>query len=273
MVGFLFWNVKKQARPDLIRGICDEHSVDILALAEVGDDVGPILDALNHEAPQQFHEIISVAKRVRIFSRLPEDAVELISDDEYIFVRRIIPPVGEDALLVAVHLPSKMYSQRHEQVFDAVRVVEAIEAAEEKVGHNRTIVMGDLNMNPFEDGLVASDALHAVMDRRVAQSISRKVKGQVKKFMYNPMWKFFGNGVSGPAGTYFGSGGEQVRFYWHIFDQVLLRPDLLKYFSDNEVKIIDSVGSTSLLNGSGRINKKISDHLPIFAAVQLERML
>jgi hypothetical protein len=55
-----------------------------------------------------------------------------------------------------------------EQTLNAVRVSKVICGAEDSVGHEKTLVIGDLNMNPFEDGMVAASGMHAVMDRTIA---------------------------------------------------------------------------------------------------------
>lgn len=273
MVKILFWNVAKRVQPHLVKSICDEHEVDILALAELDGDVPTFVEKINIRALRTFHEVQSIAKRVTILSRLPIGSIEPLSDDEQIFVRKITPPIGKDAVLVAVHFPSKLRMTDSEQSFEAVRLIRAIEEAEARVGHSRTVVIGDLNMNPFEDGMIASDGLHAVMDRRIAAGEMRTVRAKEKRFMYNPMWRFFGNGASGPPGTYFLNDSSHICFFWNIFDQVLIRPDLLDYFSDDNLKIIDVIDGVSLLRDNGRIRTEISDHLPIVAAIELERMV
>ncbi len=49
-----------------------------------------------------------------------------------------------------------------------------------------------------------------------------------------------------------------------MFDQVLMRPDLIDRFDTDTLKIIDRVGNISLLSGQGTPNKQIgSDHLPL----------
>lgn len=37
---------------------------------------------------------------------------------------------------------------------------------EEKIGHKCTVLVGDLNMNPFETGLIAANGLHATVSKR-----------------------------------------------------------------------------------------------------------
>ncbi|MBL8795846.1 MAG: hypothetical protein JNM56_18220 [Planctomycetia bacterium] len=76
------------------------------------------------------------------------------------------------------------------------------------------------------------------------------------------MWGLFGDRTPGPPGTYFYSGSGPGNPYWNIFDQVLLRPDIMD--SLVELKIIDTDGQESLLTDRGRPRiATASDHLPI----------
>jgi hypothetical protein len=87
---------------------------------------------------------------------------------------------------------------------------------------------------------------------------------------YNPMWSLFGDWSPGPAGTYYYSNSEHRVFFWNIFDQVLIRPDLLDRFSNEELKVLDSDGNVSFLSPRGVPNVKLgSDHLPILFKLEL----
>ena len=83
-------------------------------------------------------------------------------------------------------------------------------------------------------------------------------------FFYNPMWSCFGDRETGPPGTYYYDRAEAVNYFWNIYDQVLLRPELLDGFDIDSLRIVTSAGETALLDSSGRPDKaKASDHLPI----------
>ena len=84
------------------------------------------------------------------------------------------------------------------------------------------------------------------MDRSIAREVSRIVGGQKRKFFYNPMWSRYGDGTIGPPGTYFYRGG-QVSHFWHMLDQVLLRPSLLDYYSHGAMQIVEKIGEPIFL--------------------------
>jgi hypothetical protein len=162
--------------------------------------------------------------------------------------------------------------KENDQTLNAVRVADLIRKAEDQVGHMKTLVIGDFNMNPFEVGLVGSDCFHAVMDQNIAKKRSRTVQGQNRAYFYNPMWGFMGDSSPGPSGTYYYSNSEYVNYFWNTFDQVLLRPNLLDAFSKENLAVISKIGDRDLI-----VNQKIlsmsSDHLPIMISLSIEGMI
>ncbi len=272
MARFLFWNLNKKPLKDLVAVLAAERRVDVLALAECNISEVDLLEALNAGQSSKFSLPINPSPDIVFFLRYPRDCMKLIRDERGIAIRQLMPPTGLDMLMAAVHLPSKAHHQEIEQAFLCTRLARYIEEAEQKVGHSRTAVFGDFNMNPFEHGVVAADGLHAVMDRRIAERRKRVVRGEERYFFYNPMWGNFGDRTSGPCGTYFYDDASQVNYFWHIFDQVLVRPDLMKYFKDESLAVLTQAGQVNLLSTSNRPNLTAgSDHLPLTFELTIER--
>jgi hypothetical protein len=119
-------------------------------------------------------------------------------------------------------------------------------------------------MNPFEVGVVGSEGLHAIIDRRIVAEGSRIVRGEACRYFYNPMWSMLGDAGSEPPGTYFYNSGTAVNYFWHMFDQVLLRPQLVNCLASDGIKIVTEIEGQTLLSEYGRPDlKRISDHLPV----------
>jgi hypothetical protein len=190
----------------------------------------------------------------------------LVSDSDYCAIREIIPPVGEKILLVAIHYPSKLFTSNEDQSLLMPRIMEQINEAERQHGHMRTVLVGDLNMNPFEAGVCGSEGLHAVMCKSIAKKGSRTVYGQERSFFYNPMWNFLGDESAGPPGTYYYQNGV-IAYFWNTFDQVLYRPALLDGYRESDVSIVTQIDDASLLT-NGRLARDYSDHLPLFFTVR-----
>ena len=76
------------------------------------------------------------------------------------------------------------------------------------------------------------------------------------------MWNFLGD-FKEPYGTYYRSAADTFNPYWHIYDQVIIRPSLRSRFVDGNLKIITGSANVSLLDKNKHPNHSISDHLPI----------
>jgi hypothetical protein len=125
-------------------------------------------------------------------------------------------------------------------------------------------------MNPFEDGVVSANGLHGVMSRQIAQRNTRVVQEAEYPFFYNPMWNYLGDYTAGPPGTFYYTAAEHKVFFWNIFDQVLIRPDLLPHFNNQDLMVLHHDGENSLLSRSGLPDDTLgSDHLPIYFKLML----
>jgi hypothetical protein len=263
MPRFLFWNLNNKLVPHLVKEVTRSNDVDVLVLAECEIPVGAILTELNAETPDFQFAPDRQCERIRVFTRFHSGFLAPIFESDRYSIRRLRLPLRDEILIAMVHLPSRMHSASESQRTSCSLLARAVLEQEATVGHTRTIVVGDFNVDPFEHGFVATDGLHAVMSKAVAQRRTRRVEGRDFDFFYNPMWSCFGDTGNKPCGTYYYDKAEHVNYFWHIFDQVLLRPDLLNGFSD-DVRILTMAGSTPLLDRNGRPDgDNASDHLPI----------
>ncbi len=211
--------------------------------------------------------------RVQILSRFPRGRVSYVQESTDLTALRVKPVIGSEMLVCGVHLRSKLHLQPEDQSLLATRLRQEVEALESRTGHRRTVLIGDFNMNPFEHGVVSSESLHALPAKRVASRECRTVAGRERRFFYNPMWKFFGDHAWTPGGTYYRGGSAPICYFWNIFDQVLVRPELIPSVSEGGVEIVSSVGqSANLLTSLGIPNaKEFSDHLPLFVRLRQTR--
>ena len=268
----MFWNTGGSQVTDLIGRLCRHHEVDVLLLAELAIGSAALLTGINQGEASPFTESVTVqtAVRVRLFTRYPLDRVQPISDDGRVAIRQIRPPLGRPLLLVAVHLPSKLHAGPYDQGSAIRDLREQITEAERRVGHRNTVVIGDFNVDPFDPAMVAADGLHGMMDRQVALREARTVNGISRDFFYNPMWSRLGDDSHGPPGTYYYPSGAPLSFFWHSFDQVLLRPALLSCYRAEGLVVPAEVDGRALRGPAGR-GRSESDHLPVVIRLDTER--
>ena len=254
----------KRPLAELIGKAAMNTAADVVLLAECEQPENEILAALNHQTGKTFHNAHPLSIKIRVYSSLTAGTIHPVAvyDNGRISIQRLILE-RTDILLVAVHLPSKMNRDDSDQVQEAVGLSSNIRRAELDYGHTRTILVGDLNMNPFDPGVVGAMGLHGVMTRAIATERTRKVDGQDYHFFYNPMWGLLGDRTPGPAGTHYIRLGKPTEYFWNTYDQVMIRPELLGNF-DDDVRVLTEVGGINFLTANGHPNRnQHSDHLPL----------
>ena len=222
-----------------------------------------LLLALNTTTSEYEYSPGACAK-IDVFTRFRGHHLTPVSESDRTTIRRLILPARPDLTIAVTHMPSKLYFNEASQFFECSVLSQRVREVEQQIGHSRTLLVGDFNMNPFEAGMIAAQGLHSVMTRRIAEKQSRTVQGQSYPFFYNPMWNHFGDNGDSPAGTFYYERAEHVVYFWNMFDQVLVRPELMSRFDDASLQILRSDGQSSLLTNSGIPNKTEGpDHLPV----------
>ncbi len=269
---FLFWNLHERPLQSVVTTLARRHRVDVILLAEWKGmtEPGALLPALNAGTRADFFSASTSKDSVAVYSRFPTSFMEAPKRDRRYTIWRLSLPARKGILLVAAHLVSKLFSEDIDQTNECIKLSEAIQEEERKAGHSRTLVVGDLNLNPFEDGVACASGLNAVMTKRLAAPEIRKVRSTPYPLFYNPMWRLFGDRGSGPPGTYYYASSNQVCYFWNMFDQVLVRPALADALDGRSPRILDSDGRASFLNDAGvPDSEKFSDHLPIVFSLAL----
>jgi len=294
MLTFLFWNLGgiPKSVPDkvvrkretvlkgIVANLTRQHQVDVLMLAECPLSGQELVEELNLQNPKpeptgfRLPDPRSQCERVVIFPRFPMRFLKLRRESTKFTSRFVRLPGREELTLFVVHFASKRYRSDESQRLAVPGFSQEIRLLEQEAGHGRTLLVGDLNMNPYELGIVGAEGLNAVMTREIAYLGSRTIDGRDYPFFYNPMWNHFGDAghdvhppgspEHAPAGTCYYPSAESRWYFWNMFDQVLLRPTLLPFFKNEAVRILVTDGNTSLLTEKGLPDRRaISDHLPL----------
>lgn len=270
MTSFLFWNLNKKPLQRRVANIALQYDVHVVILIETSAAIATTLRNLNRHGPPSYHYSPGLCKKVEVYSRFTGRLIRPILETNRLTIRHLQLPGLIDMLVAATHFPSKANMSAPSQQFEAVSLAGSILSAEKTVGHSRTILVGDLNMNPFEAGVVGGMGLNAVMTRQLANRGSRVIQGKRYPYFYNPMWALFGDANPGPPGTYYYLTSDHMAYYWNMFDQVLVRPDLMNRFNTSRLEILDTDGDVPLVDDRGIPNTSIgSDHLPIIFEIDL----
>ena len=261
---YLFWNTCKKVDRFLIADLLSLYDIDILSLAEFNDDPEETLAFLTSQNLKYYHVPQINCNRIHLFSKIPSSSFEHLTETSYYTIKKIEEPSIGPILLCLVHFPSKLFASESDQMDESRLFKTEVEKTETDFNISNTIIAGDFNMNPFERGMVAASGIHSIPCRLTAQRGSRVVKGRSFSMFYNPMWNLLGDNDNKPGSFYFG-GASHLNYFWHLLDQVIIRPSLIPYFRTDCLAIIDSVGAYRLVDDYHR--PKISDHLPIYFVI------
>lgn len=179
MTSFLFWNLNKNPLQAITANIAWQRQVDVIMLVECSISSHVLLKALNQSDPAAYHYAPSIGcEKVEVFSRFSYDFIRPILETERLTIRHLNLPGAVDILLAITHFPSKLYWSDSSQLSECIELSTLIKTAEAQIGHARTILVGDLNMNPFDDGVVNANGLHGVMSKAIAEERTRIVQSK-----------------------------------------------------------------------------------------------
>jgi hypothetical protein len=270
MLTFLFWNLQKKRLEQRVARIARHHHVDVVILAESIIPASVMLETLNPPGTALYHQPFSNCDKVRIYTRFGRDYIHPVQEEARFTIQSIELPGVMPLLLVAAHLQSRLHWNAESISSGCKTLSDDIRAVETDKKHSNTILVGDLNLNPFDVGLVTANGLHAVMTPTVAQREGRIIDGRSYPFFYNPMWSHFGDRGPNPPGTYYYPDSQHMVYFWHMYDQVLLRPELLPYFDHSHLQILTDDGTELLVTRNGLPDtRNASDHLPLLFRLSL----
>jgi hypothetical protein len=269
----LFWNVNRKDAGEDVKCYVQKIKPDLIVLIEHYGCKAKMLISLNDGDNPMYSFVSSNKRETAIFAtELLSCNCKCLTDRNNFAIFLDIGIKGNKFLLGAVHLPSKLYGNIKPEA-NCRELAKKINELESELGHTNTVLFGDFNMNPFEDGMVTHDCFNSVMAQDIAQKKKRKVGGignpnaRILEYFYNPMWSFFGDLSPFKPGTYYWHSNSVVNdYHWNMFDQILIKPALIPNFNGGFVHIFDSdKDKVSLINHATktRSKKQKYDHLPI----------
>lgn len=262
----LFWNTSLGTPDKEIVSLVSSTKANLLALAEYGGDSIGLISELGATG-LCFYRIPTIGcKRIQMLTGFPPTKIVHKREADRYTIKEIAVPGMLRLLVCVAHLPSKLHSNDIDQLHTASFFKHEIELAEAEATHSNTIVFGDFNMNPFDDGMISAAAMNSIPCSLTAQRGFRTIEGRKHSFFYNPMWNLLGD-FSGSPGTYFHTSPGYRSHYWNILDQVVLRPAVAARLSKPSLAVLTKAGKQSLVNKSGR--PEVSDHLPIRFSVDI----
>ncbi len=275
---FLFWNLRGEhtkswayRAPNLrasIANLAISRKIDTFCFAEFGFLDAEVIESLNSAGVGNYYAVASRNSRIRLFSRLEnaqwKDRFNSQLNDR-MTAHSLRVGKSRSILIVCVHGRDRMsVSHENDHASHAQDLADDIRLIQKDVGHQRTVVCGDFNMNPFELGMVAAKNFHALLSQNLTRTIHRLGRRAKYSCFFNPMWTCFGDRPNQPPGSYYFSNSlSDTNHFWHILDQVIIRPEIMGQLT--RLAILGEDGRQSLVAKMGRPRKAtFSDHLPLF---------
>lgn len=266
MAAFLLWNIDKQQRDSLVQCLVREHDIDVVLLVEYYPSrTGSLLSTLlpgdgliKRNSTERFGVFARRTHGMTLAERKVGGRMELWD---------WVPDSGTAGRFALVHGLDRRHNDDGTRRVFFHRVAGAIKRHETN-SHRRSMIVGDFNAQPFESAVMSSDGLHAIGVRQVDNQVNRLVRlAEAREdFFYNPMWRFYGQQPALEAGTatHYWQNGLAGELFWHMLDQVVIRPEECVRFPEDRIRILTKVGTVDLLTPGGIPDRAVgSDHLPV----------
>ncbi|HEX4614266.1 MAG TPA: endonuclease/exonuclease/phosphatase family protein [Urbifossiella sp.] len=266
MLRVVFWNVDGRRRDRHLVGLAVDNAADVIILIEPPASAGRLgaLTALGYNRVPGSTRFLILSLQSVTWTRVsypdPLAGVEFW---------RLSPTSGDSWLFAVVHAPDRRNAPQDEtRALFFSQISTHLGQLERGNSPRRTVVLGDFNANPFEPSVMGASGFHALGVRRVRQRTARAVLRLGRRdFFYNPMWRLYGSDPStdAAAATYYhDKGNAATEPFWHMLDQVLVRPEVADRMPADRLRVLTTAGSESLVRPDGVPDRETaSDHLPV----------
>lgn len=262
-ITFAFWNLNKHDLSREIVDLCSELNIDIIILAE-HENIDENIIRFRFSELNLHYKLEYIDKKSKVIViRKAIIGCSVIREGFRYSTYKITYSKDINLLLFAVHLPSQLHKSESEITTFCCRVKNEIESIERECGNNKSLIVGDFNMNPFSKGMIDVYAFNSIMCKKTSMKIKRRVDKQDMYYFYNPMWHVMGNRDNNVLGSYYHHKCASS-YVWNSFDQVIIRPHIVELLDEKELKFINEFGKHNLIKSNGKLDtKRYSDHLPL----------
>lgn len=264
-MNILVWNINVNAEmDDVIAESIKEHNVDILVIVEPHPWPNNLLLKINEAENNYYYNYSRECTHVNIFSRFNQPQLSLIKDYPRTTGWNYKSVMNDSFNIIVTHFCDQFFNEDEDQQVEINKLIKEIEEIEDVSGCLKTILVGDLNIDPYNNLCLHSNYLNALMCRKTVKRLKTR---NGRKLFYNASWNLLGDRFHTP-GTFYRStkGGKR----WSVLDQVLLRPELIDQFQVNSIKTLVKINDKQLVSKNDiPITKIYSDHLPVFFKLNL----
>ena len=227
----LFWNLKNNDTTSLILTLIKKENIDIALFTETdGINVSQI-----SELSKEFDLIKGLSDDCKVFGFVKKDIPISKIQDRKRYILFECKRNDFSFNLIGVHLESNLHNQNHSRMATIADLKNDISVLESE--NLKTVIIGDFNIDPFNEQMSSFYFLHAVSFRDLIKKDYIEHDNITYKKFYNPMLGLISESKK-LYGSYYYYDIENI--YWHFYDQCLLRKEILPYYK--KVSIIKKIG-------------------------------
>ena len=274
-MNILFWNTYrnkyKKNIDDCLIELIIENNCDIIFLAEYVDELNDLCFKLNIKSKEGY-KILPNNKgcdHIKGLIKKKYCIESLIETSRYQILK--LETTSYKMIIGAIHNHSKLHASVHKQRVELTTLHQDITKQEMECKTKNAIIIGDLNINPFDEICVEADTLFAIPYKNELKERTAIRGGREYEKFYNPSWKFLESNEL-PYASYRYDTCDLVDFYWNMFDQVIIRPCLIDSFDNKNFKILTNTQHHELIFKEKPNINNYSDHLPIFCRFEEEKI-
>lgn len=259
----MFWNLKRHDNSALILKALTEHNVDIAVFAEHS---GVDWKAVAKKSGYQFEPGLGGCNKIVLLHRTIWTISVKQEQNRYILYEISSTESSNHFVLCATHLQDRFTTDTVKRIMTIGRMINDLQNAEETCKTKESIIIGDLNSNPYDPELLGTNAFNAVLFKDVINA-QEYISFEQKRFrrLYNPIIHYISEDTKMYGSIYNTNSSNSP--IWHCFDQILVTKPLIN--SIQNLAYLKEIGSTTLM-AQRKPKESISDHLPLLVTFSEE---
>jgi hypothetical protein len=289
----LFWNIKdtyNNERFDLLNTY--GQKADVIVLAEAQN--ATINNRINNFSLIQPLQT-SGREWIKIFVKNGSATNFQLTRVDELFKKRVCVArfkvnTKKDFFIVGVHLNSKVGIDEKTQLLLNNKASQEIHDFFH-TNHNRAIIVGDFNHNPFEPIINSNLTFNSIPNREITKRLGHRTYLRKRKVLfYNPMWNFVGDhdfqtNQERFNGTYYLREDRHKtidQLHWNLLDQVLISKPIIDAVNPQDIQIlteyhngklnINLADNSFFPSTKSYLNPDYSDHLPIRFSIDTSKI-
>lgn len=262
ILNILFWNLGKNDNSQYLAQCINERKIDFAILSEYENlNISYVLHKLNNK----YRHIPGMGGCDKITMLALNDIDVHIQREQTRYAMYSVEKDGIDLIIVGTHLQDRRNSDSAQRISTAGRLMNDLENLEKRKQCKKSVIIGDLNANPYDEELLQMNAFHAVLFKDVIKAAETRTIGGIRyRRLYNPILHFLSEDTKN-YGSYYNT-QESSTPTWHCLDQILVSKALADTIKSLEY--LRSIGNSSLI-AQQKPKREISDHLPLFIQIEV----